>query len=390
MEAIRSATSTAVHALLLLTLIVLLGVFPLDVILPSFPTLAAYFGSTPADISLSVSLFAIGIALSQLIVGPLSDALGRKRLLLGGLVLSVVGAMGCLASSTLPSFLLFRIMQAVGCGCFVLGHALVQDLFTRHSQTRVRIFLTSAGGVFIATSPLFGTWLQIAFDWPGSFYAFVALAAIVIGHAMLFLKPDQPSTSVTEAFRAFPVVCTDKRFMAYAAIAAIAFTCHFAFIVVSPLLFMARMGLGQLEFSLILLTYGFAYTAGGLCATWLHQRVGQGRQIAAGLLLIGIAGVVLMGGLRVWGLSVPGVLVPMIICTAGTTIIRPAAFTLAMSRFPRNAGAAAAVASTLMFMLGGTISGGIAASGLALERNLACGFITLSLFAGVLQWFAKR
>lgn len=101
---------------LLLTL-TLLGVFPIDVVLPSFPALSEQFERPSSDIALSVSLFAVGIALSQLLVGPLSDVMGRKNLLLIGISVSAVGATGCVLADGYWSFLFFRVVQALGCGC---------------------------------------------------------------------------------------------------------------------------------------------------------------------------------------------------------------------------------------------------------------------------------
>ncbi|CAI8969685.1 membrane hypothetical protein [Pseudomonas sp. IT-P100] len=153
--------------ILLLMTMTLLGVFPLDVVLPSFPALSDYFQTSASDIALSVSLFAIGLALSVVLVGPLSDLWGRKTLLLTGIAISVVGATGCLLSSEYSGFLVFRVIQAVGCGSFVLSQALIQDLFVGKEQERIRIWMTTAAGVFISISPLLGTWLQMHLGWEG-------------------------------------------------------------------------------------------------------------------------------------------------------------------------------------------------------------------------------
>ncbi|MBV4530456.1 MFS transporter [Pseudomonas sp. SWRI107] len=110
-------------------LVTFLGVFPLDVILPSFPALAVEFNTSTQSIAYSVTLFILAVSASQIIIGPLSDALGRKRLLVIGLLASASGAAGCLLSDSFEVFLLFRLLQALGCGCFVLTHALVQDLY---------------------------------------------------------------------------------------------------------------------------------------------------------------------------------------------------------------------------------------------------------------------
>lgn len=144
-------------AIILLMTMTLLGVFPLDVILPSFPALAERFQTSSADIALSVSLFAIGLSFSLMLVGPLSDSLGRKKLLLGGMSVALVGAAGCVIASQYSWFLFFRVIQALGCGCFVLSQALVQDLFEGQEQERLRIAMVTASGIFISLSPLFGT-----------------------------------------------------------------------------------------------------------------------------------------------------------------------------------------------------------------------------------------
>ena len=126
----ETSTTRRGMAVFLLLSMVVLGVFPLDVVLPSFPALAEHFQRTPSDIALSISLFAICISVSQLLIGPLSDRIGRKSLLLSGVAMSIAGAAGCVRSTYYLEFLLFRCMQAVGCGCFVLSQALIQDLFT--------------------------------------------------------------------------------------------------------------------------------------------------------------------------------------------------------------------------------------------------------------------
>ena len=98
--------------ILLLMAMTLLAVFPLDVVLPSFPALSDHFRTTPSDIALSVSIFAIGLACSLLLIGPLSDMFGRKKLLLGGMALAAVGATGCLFATDFTWFLGFRVVQA--------------------------------------------------------------------------------------------------------------------------------------------------------------------------------------------------------------------------------------------------------------------------------------
>jgi MFS family permease len=135
----------------------------------------------------------VGISrLLNCLIGPLSDVIGRKGLLLAGMSVSMLGALGCVMTSDYRCSYMFRVMQALGCGCFVLSQALVQDLFEGEERDRLRILMVTATGMFISVSPLAGTFLQAWLGWRGSFWVFTALAAVVLIKAWLFLD-QQPS-----------------------------------------------------------------------------------------------------------------------------------------------------------------------------------------------------
>lgn len=373
-----------------LTLIVWLGVYPLDVILPSVSSIADDFLVSPADIAISVSTFAVGAAVSQLLLGPLSDCMGRKRLLLAGLLLSGASATAAAISSRYECFFAFRVVQSIGCGCFVLVHAIVEDFYDVSERVKVRIYLSTMGGVFIAASPLFGSWLENIFGWTGSFYVFSILSFAVVVFANMILAPDS-SVNSGQGFKALSArIFWEKEYLSSSFVAAVAFSCHFSFIVVSPLIFIERLELSSYNFSLILLVYGLAYVVGGAVAVRLHTRVSLQSQVTLGLVLITVSGVLLCLLVRAGGLSVAAIILPAVICTVGTTIARPAAFTIAMSKFPHNSGAASAVASTIIFLVGGSISAGIAMSGEQLVPMLGVTFVTLSISAFLLQQIAKN
>lgn len=367
----------------LLLAMVLLGVFPLDVLLPSFPALAAHFRSTPADIALSISLFAVGIAFAQLLIGPLSDVIGRKGLLLAGMSVSMLGAFGCVMTGDYTLFLMFRVVQALGCGCFVLSQALVQDLFEVEERDRLRILMVTATGIFISVSPLAGTFLQATLGWRGSFGVFIALAATVLIKAWLFLENTRPVVSGTHPgfLKAYRRVLGDFDFVGYWLISAFAFACHFSFIVISPLIFMDQLQLSAYDFSLILLVYGAAYVVGGIIATVLNRRITPGRQIITGLSLILLSGLVMLYLAANHALAPATVLIPMLICTAGTTIARPAATSRVMGLFPENAGTSASAGSTIIFICGAMISALISLSPANLQSTLGYCFVLLSCVA---------
>lgn len=376
---------------LLLTL-TLLGVFPIDVVLPSFPALSEYFERPSPDIALSVSLFAVGIALSQLLIGPLSDVMGRKNLLLIGIAVSAVGATDCVLADSYWSFLFFRVVQALGCGCFVLSQALIQDLFTGQEQQRLRVLLVTCGGIFISVSPLAGTGLQSWMGWRGSFLVFIALAIGVFASACHLLERS-PSGSQSRRFNiiaSYRKVFGDFSFIAYWLTSALAFSCHFSFIVISPLVLIDQLHLSPEAFSLVLLGYGLAYIGGGAVASVLSNRIDPQAQIITGLGLILAAGLLMLGLANHLGLSVTTLLVPMIVCTAGTTIARAAANNQAMTLFPAQAGTSASAGSVLIFIVGGLTSAVISLTPLDLQLTLALCLVLLSLLGLALNALLRQ
>lgn len=364
---------------ILLILISLLGVFPLDVILPSVPALAHDFAVDTKYAAYSVSLFAIGVALSQAVIGPLSDHMGRKRLLIAGLSVSIAGAVGCTLASSYESFMAFRLLQAVGCGCFVLGQALVQDMYSGKQRNTMRILMTSASGVFISLSPLAGSVLQLYFGWKGSFQVFVVLAVIVVLLSFKLLHGKTRSHSDSGVLSSYWELLKDRRFLISSLFSCLAFTCHFSFVVVSPLLLMGVLDLPAFAFAMAFLGYGLAYMMGGVIANVLNHRIDMHAQIGWGFTLIGIAGIALCLAVSSDQLSVPSLLLPLMICTMGTTIIRPAATTYALGLHPERAGAAASAHNTMLFAFGGAASMLLASVEEMLPMSLALSFVVSCL-----------
>jgi len=367
-------------AVSLLLAMILLGVFPLDVVLPSFPALAAHFGRSPSDIALSISLFAVGIAFAQLLIGPLSDVIGRKGLLLAGTSASLLGALGCVLSNDYTLFLVFLVMQAMGCGSFMLSQALVQDLFEGQERDRLRILMVTATGIFISLSPLAGTFLQATLGWRGRFWVFIALAAVVLIKTWRLLDNSRPVQNGPHLgfIQSYRRVLSNFPFVGYWLISAFAFACHFSFIVTSPLIFMEQLQMAPYDFALILLIYGAAYVFGGLLASALTRLINTQQQIFTGLSLIMISGLVMLYLATNHELSAAAVLVPMLICTVGTTIARPPATSRAMSVFAENAGASASAGSIIIFICGGLVSALISLGPANLQATLGCGFVVLS------------
>lgn len=367
---------------ILITCISLISFFPINILLPSFPALAARFDTPSADVALSISLFTLVFSISQLITGPLSDKWGRKEVLLGCITLSILGALGCALATDYLAFLLFRSVQAMGCGFFVLGHALVEDLFEEQDRARVRLYYMTLSGSFVALSPLIGSWLQTTFDWQGSFYGFAVMALGMLIHALCILpsKSASPHRTPVSIIGTLKAVARNRDFLRYWWIAALVFACYFALISVTPLIFMDALKLSEYQYALVLMVYGVAYLLGGVAASYLQKRISLSRQINIGLGLLLVAGVLLTLIVSLDAITPVTLLISMLISALAVTLVRPAAISAAMLLFSSSAGTAASAGNSIMFLTAAVSSAVLAQTGSNLLITIAMSFIVFSLW----------
>ena len=367
---------------ILITCISLISFFPINILLPSFPALSAHFDTPTADVALSISLFTLVFAVSQLVAGPLSDKWGRKEVLIGCISLSILGAIGCALAPDYLSFLLFRSVQAMGCGFFVLGHALVEDLFDEQDRARVRLYYMTLSGSFVALSPLIGSWLQTTFDWQGSFYGFALMALGMLIHAACILpsKSASPHRAPVSIIGTLKAVGRNRDFLRYWWIAALVFACYFALISVTPLIFMDTLQLSEYQYALVLMVYGVAYLLGGVAASSLQKRITLSRQINIGLGLLSVAGLLLTLMVSLHAITTVTLLIPMLISALAVTLVRPAAISAAMLLFSSSAGTAASAGNSIMFLTAAVSSAALAQAGEHLLLTIALSFIVLSLW----------
>lgn len=384
-QSIGDAKRQQFSRFILITCISLISFFPINILLPSFPALAANFSTSTAEVALSISLFTLVFAISQLIAGPLSDKFGRKEVLLGCIVVSTLGSIGCALASSYPSFLLFRALQAIGCGFFVLGHALVEDLFEEQDRARIRIYYMTLSGSFVALSPLLGSWLQTTFDWQGSFYGFAVMALGMFIHAWLILpsKAASPERAPVSIIATLKSIAANRDFIRYWWIAALVFACYFALISVTPLIFMDELKLSEYQYAVVLMVYGIAYLLGGVAASALQKHISLTRQINIGLGLLGVAGVLLALIISFEAMTTISLLIPMLISALAVTLVRPAAISAAMLLFSSSAGTAASAGNSIMFITAALSSAALAQAGDSLLMTIAISFIVFSAWGVV-------
>jgi DHA1 family bicyclomycin/chloramphenicol resistance-like MFS transporter len=274
---------------MLMLLVVMTGIAPISLymLVPALPVLAKTFDSSISLAQMTVSMYMVGIACSQLIMGPLSDKFGRRPVLLGGVSLMVVASVACVFAESLPQLIAARFFQALGgASGMVISRAIVRDLYAR-DQISARLSLVIAVMMIAQMlSPLTGGLLEIAFSWRAIF-CLITAASLAIVIAIAFLLPETRRVRATgNGFRGdVGTLFTDRAFLGYLLCQVLASQIIFAFAGGGPYIVVNQMGRNSAEYGAWFATTGFAYLIGNVFCVRFAPRHSLERLIWFGLAL---------------------------------------------------------------------------------------------------------
>src|SRR5437868_11793576 len=187
-----TANAVASSKIMLLMLVAMTGVAPISLymLVPALPVLATTFGGDISVVQMTVSLYMVGIACSQLIMGPLSDKYGRRPVLLAGLALMVAASIGCSLAQTLPQLIAARFLQALGGAAgMVVSRAIIRDLYPRERVGAMISLVIAVMMVAQMLSALAGGLLEISFGWRAIFY-FITASSLGVAVLLAIALPE--------------------------------------------------------------------------------------------------------------------------------------------------------------------------------------------------------
>jgi DHA1 family bicyclomycin/chloramphenicol resistance-like MFS transporter len=339
--------------------------FSIDMYLPAFPQIAHDLGTTPAQISLSVSGYFIGLALGQLFYGPMLDRFGRKRPLYAGLGLFTVASFGCIAAPTPGLFIAFRLLQALGgCVAQVGSIAMVRDFFPARESAKILSLLLLVLSVSPLFAPSIGSLIATTVGWPWIF-VFLAAFAVLLMAVIRFLLPEahQGDRAISLLPRAvlegFHQILVRPQFYTYAIGGAFAFAGLFVYVAGSPIIFIDGFHLGPNAYGLIFAALACAFIGGSQLNIWLSRRYEDHKVFRAAVICQNVIMLILVVGTFNGWYGLAGNIVLLLLYLPFCGIAYPNAAAIALAPFSKNVGSASAVLGFLQMGIGALASTGV-------------------------------
>ncbi len=270
------------------TLILLSGLSALgmNIFLPSLPGMTAYFQTDYRLMQLSVALYLGVNAVVQLLIGPIADNMGRRPVILWGLVLFLVATLGCLLAPSIELFLLFRMCQAVVVAGMVLGRAAVRDIYPADKSASMIGYVTMGMAIVPMMGPVAGGFLDQIFGWKANFWLLILLGALTLGLTYVdFGETGRKSGKTLVAqFREYPELLRSPRFWGYTLAAAFSSGCFFAYLGGAPFVGTEVYGLDAGLLGIYFGAPALGYLVGNFLSGRFSARVGINRMVLWGCL----------------------------------------------------------------------------------------------------------
>jgi len=341
-----------------LGLLTALGPLTIDMYLPALPTITDDFGATAAAVQLTLTGTLVGLAFGQLVIGPLSDAVGRRVPLLAGVGVHLIASVLCVIAPNLAILGSLRVLQGLGAAAAaVVAMAIVRDLFSGFAAAKLFSRLMLVVGVAPILAPTIGGQTLQFTSWRGVFVVLTVVAAAIMAATAVVLPETlsaerRRSGGIAGTVRDYGRLFTDRVYVGLILVAGLAMAALFAYVSGSSYVMQDGFGLSEQQFAFV-----FAGGAVGLIgATQLNVRLLRRwtpQQILGGSLVAGVGfGLVLLilAATKVGGLA--GVLIPLWLVLAMVGLAMPNAPALALSRHGEAAGTAAALLGAVQFGVG--------------------------------------
>jgi MFS transporter, DHA1 family, multidrug resistance protein len=381
---------------LILSALVAFAPMSIDMYLPTLPALERYFSTDTASVQHTLASFFAGLAIGQLLYGPIADKYGRKPPLYFGLTLYVIASAACAQAPGIGSLIVLRFLQAVsGCAGMVVARAMVRDLYDRQESARVFSILLMVMGIAPIVAPLAGGYLLTWFGWRSIFWVLslfgVACLVAVKWKLPETIPQDQPRIPLSKALGNYAMLLADRRYLGYALSGGFGQAGMFAYISGSPFVFIDLYGVPAHYYGWL-----FGLNATGIVAfTQANRRLllkyDSDRVLDFGNLAGFLICILLLAAAVSNVAGLIGILVPLFFVVSLRGLTFPNASAGAMAPFPEKAGSASALLGSVQFAISAVASAaiGVFHDGTAVPMAAVIGTCGLLAFVSY-RWLALK
>ena len=376
----------------LLAALSMAGPFSIDTFFPSFHAIAAAFSISAWAVQQTLTVYMLPLSFMSLVQGPLSDAIGRRRVILVGLAVYTAASIGCTLAPTFGTLLLFRALQgsSVGVGVIV-GRAVIRDLYDGPQAQKLLSLVTMIFAFAPAVAPVIGGWIHVALGWRAVF-GFMASFGAILAVASYYLLPEthpperRPRLHVPELARTALRVARHGEFLLLAVALGANFATIMCFIGAAPAVVTDHWHLRETQFANLFLPVISGFVVGAWISGRMAGLVPWARQCQIGF-VFSLGGTALTAALHAFVVAPP--LLPqqllLTVVAVGVQMVSPVVTLRMLDLFPRARGSAASVQSSISIVISAIVFGALAplASGSMLtlsEASLCAALLGFALW----------
>ncbi|MGY4515533.1 multidrug effflux MFS transporter [Lysobacter sp. HA18] len=354
---------------LLLGGLAMFGPFSIDTIFPAFPQIGAQLGADALAMQQTISVYLIAYALMSVVHGPLSDAIGRRRVIIGGLIVFAAASAGCALAKDLPTLLAFRALQGLSSGVgLIVGRAVIRDVLHGPDAQRLMSQVSMIFGIAPAIAPIIGGWLLGWSRWPMIFWFLVAFALVLLAMTSAVLPETHPPSSrlpfvPRTLLRDYAGIFTNPRFQRLAAAASFNFSALFLYIASAPVFVLEMLRLhgrhlGETQFG-----WFFVPTIGGMVIGAFVSGRAAGKLSGDRLVRIGFAATAIAMVFNVAYNAIvpvpqiPWAVLPMTLHAFGIALVFPVLTLAILDMYPRQRGSASSLQAFTSLVMNALVAG---------------------------------
>lgn len=385
-----------VQLVLVLGALIALGPLTIDMYLPAFPAISDELDASASATQLTLTGMLGGLAFGQLLIGPLSDAFGRRRPLVAGLVVHVLASLLAAAAPNIYLLTGVRVLQGfAGAAISVVAMAIVRDLFSGYAVARLMSRLMLVIGLAPILAPTIGGFILEWTSWRGIFAVLAGTALLLTAVALLGLRETLPPerrrpANLRASLSTYRTLVADRSFLALVFIGGLMMSAIFAYVSGSSFVLQDGYGLDGRTFGLVFGANSLGLTLASQLNPSLIRRIGVVNVLSGAIVvaLLAASGLV-VAGLTGWG-GLVGVLVPLGVVIAAAGLSLPNTPALALSRHGEAAGTAAAMLGAVQFGIGAGVAPIVGLFGSTDAVPMGSVMVAVTLLAAVLMFGVVR